>query len=163
MVHYVPFDDERWNEIIPGLFMGGHAYDPIQKFSSVPRAVVVTDEFDAVVSLFRGAAVCGPSAGVPHIVYEINDDKEHGLDSGDLFMVELVADLVADAVKAGKKVLVRCEAGYNRSGLVVAFALMKMGYRPDGAINLIREKRSRHALCNEHFVKYIQNHAMIVG
>jgi protein-tyrosine phosphatase len=66
---------------------------------------------------------------------------------------------VVDALKENKKVLVRCQAGYNRSGLVVALVLLRLGYTADDAIALIREKRSEHALCNELFVEYIQDAA----
>jgi protein-tyrosine phosphatase len=161
MPYYVPAARDEWNEIVPNLFMGGHVYDPMQKFSSPWLPVVVRDEFDSVVSLYTESG-SGPSVGVPHVICEIPDDKENGLNDGGLFMVELIADLVADAVKSGKKVLVRCQAGYNRSGLVVAFALMRMGYTGPQAIQLIRQKRSPHALCNERFVEYIQNHKPVL-
>ena len=38
--------------------------------------------------------------------------------------------------------------GWNRSGLITALALMKSGYDPKEAIDLIRARRSPHALCN---------------
>jgi protein-tyrosine phosphatase len=59
--------------------------------------------------------------------------------------------------KSGKKVLVRCQAGWNRSGLVTALALMKDGHKAKDAIDLIRARRSPHALCNEDFVRYLED------
>jgi len=53
--------------------------------------------------------------------------------------------------------LVRCAAGWNRSGLVTALVLMKNGYKPEEAINLIRDRKSPHALCNADFVRYLEN------
>lgn len=53
-------------------------------------------------------------------------------------------------------VLVHCQAGLNRSSLIVARALMLKGMRAEDAINLIREKRSPVCLCNESFEKYLK-------
>ena len=58
--------------------------------------------------------------------------------------------------KAGKKVLVRCQAGMNRSGLMVALILLRDRMKIDDAIALIRKKRSAYALDNAHFVKYLK-------
>ena len=53
-------------------------------------------------------------------------------------------------------VLVRCWMGLNRSGLVVALVLMRLGYSAADAIDLIRTQRSRFALCNPLFVQYLE-------
>ena len=58
--------------------------------------------------------------------------------------------------KVGKKCLSRCQAGLNRSGLVIALVLKIDGYTADDAIALIREKRDRNALFNLDFVRYLQ-------
>ena len=49
----------------------------------------------------------------------------------------------ADAIDAGGKVLVTCNAGSNRSGLVVALTMgiLDPNLSPDRAIKIIREKR----------------------
>ena len=52
-------------------------------------------------------------------------------------------------------VLVHCEAGLNRSGLVVARALMLEGMPAREAIDLQREKRSPAVLCNQGFEDYL--------
>ena len=61
--------------------------------------------------------------------------------------------------KAGKRVLIRCQAGWNRSGLVMALTLIKDGYDPQAAINLIREKRVPEALSNRTFERWLLNDA----
>ena len=61
-----------------------------------------------------------------------------------------------EALDAGRQVLVRCYHGYNRSGLVVAHALVQRGGTPDEAIRLIRARRSAWALHNELFVAYLR-------
>lgn len=54
-------------------------------------------------------------------------------------------------------VAVTCQAGLNRSGLVVARALMLEGRTADEAIALIREKRSPAVLCNPAFEEWLRS------
>jgi protein-tyrosine phosphatase len=58
---------------------------------------------------------------------------------------------------AGRSTLVRCHAGLNRSGLVVAQALVELGLGVPEAIALIRQRRSPWALNNELFVRYLES------
>lgn len=151
----VPYARHRWNQIIPNLFMGGHDYEPTSTPGTLPRPAVVRGEFQLVVSLYRREGH-GPGAGTQLITYRIPDGR---LDSGQRAQLDELAEVVADAVRAGRKTLVRCQAGYNRSGLVVALALLKLGYTYDEAIILVRKRRSRFALCNSVFVDYIREAA----
>lgn len=48
-----------------------------------------------------------------------------------------------------------CQAGFNRSGLVVATALIRSGMTATDAIQLIRQKRSPAALCNQSFENHL--------
>jgi protein-tyrosine phosphatase len=59
----------------------------------------------------------------------------------------------------GTKVAARCQAGCNRSSLIVALVLLKEGYSAAEAVNLIRDRRSANALCNPHFVRFIEAQA----
>lgn len=54
-------------------------------------------------------------------------------------------------------VLVHCQAGLNRSGLVAAKALMLGGMTADDAISLIRAKRSPVCLCNPAFEAWLRD------
>jgi protein-tyrosine phosphatase len=54
-------------------------------------------------------------------------------------------------------VLIRCQAGMNRSSLITAMVLMKEGLSSDEAIDLIRKQRSEYCLSNQHFVEYLKN------
>lgn len=54
------------------------------------------------------------------------------------------------------KVLVCCQAGLNRSGLVTAQVLIRAGRTPDEAIALLREKRHQLVLCNNSFVNMLK-------
>jgi protein-tyrosine phosphatase len=62
---------------------------------------------------------------------------------------------VHKAWKQGDKVLIRCQAGWNRSGLITALVLIKDGMDPAAAIDLIRERRSPSALCNRSFAAWL--------
>lgn len=62
--------------------------------------------------------------------------------------------------KQGKRVLVTCAQGVNRSALVVALALMRHGWSADDAIDHIRERRHPDCLLqplsNKHFVRLLR-------
>jgi len=63
---------------------------------------------------------------------------------------------VAKARRAGKRVLVTCAAGRNRSGLVSALSLMMLeGLSGRRAVALVKSKR-QDALTNPYFVKALE-------
>ena len=147
-----PGPDAPWHQIRPRLWMGGHDWtDP----AGEPRPAVVTDEFDLVISLFTRDGH-GPGPGVEHLVFEIPDDT---LLAAQIDGVRRLGAIAADAVRQGRETLVRCHVGYNRSGLVVAQALidLDLGLGTEDAIALIRERRSPRALNNEVFVAYLDS------
>ncbi|MEW2358105.1 hypothetical protein [Spirillospora sp. NPDC029432] len=141
-----PDADEPWNEIIPGLWMGGHVYGG-------GTQAIVRDEFDVVLSLY-GRDGHGPDEHVEHHYAPMPDGP---LDPDQISAVCRLADIAAEAVRDGRTVLSRCHSGYNRSGLVTAQALIAMGYPVGDAIFLIRYRRSRWALNNPLFVDYLES------
>lgn len=145
----VPEPGTPWSEIIPGLWMGGHFWDD---GSGIPRPAVAESEFALVVSLFTRSGH-GPGPDVEHLVHEIPDNP---LTFEQLGSVREAAARTAAAVRDGRPTLVRCFAGYNRSGLVTAQALMDLGLDAEEAIALIRRRRSPWALHNEVFVQYLE-------
>ncbi|MFI2201686.1 dual specificity protein phosphatase family protein [Streptomyces sp. NPDC020192] len=146
----VPPPERPWNEIVPGLWMGGHEF---QGRSGRVESAVVRDEFDVVQTLLRLPGY-GPDPGVEHHVWPIPDGP---LDGTQLAGVMRLARAVNEALDAGRRVLVRCYHGYNRSGLVIAHALVQRGHATaDEAIQLIRARRSAWALHNELFVEYLR-------
>ncbi|WP_371495965.1 protein phosphatase [Kitasatospora sp. NBC_00374] len=145
-----------WNEIRPGLSMGGHYwFDSAGKM----RPVVVDDEFDLVVSLFTRPGH-GPAPTVGHHIAEIPDGP---LTSRQLGRVCELAVVAAEAVRDGRTVLVRCHSGYNRAGLVVAQTLIGLGLDRAAAVELIRRGRSPWALNNQVFVQYLKVGLDIAG
>lgn len=145
----VPAPDSPWNEIVPGLWMGGHEF---RGHSGRPEPVVVYRQFELVQSLLRLPGH-GPDPGVAHHVWPIPDGP---LDGTQLAGVIRLAEAACEALEGGRTVLVRCYHGYNRSGLVVAHALMRQGHSAEEAIRLIRARRSSWALHNTLFVDYLR-------
>ena len=115
------------------------------------RDAVVTDEFQTVVSLCK-TPDHGPPKGIRHVVCDIPDGP---LTPKQIDRVAKLAEWTADRVRMQKRVLVRCEAGYNRSGLLAAQVLVERRYTPYQAIELVRRARGRWALNNELFVDYL--------
>lgn len=71
---------------------------------------------------------------------------------------QLAAKHVVDYIRRGKKVLVTCNAGLNRSGVVVALAANLLGYPMQEVIARIQTRRYRHdlhGLCNPAFVSQL--------
>lgn len=134
---------------MPGLWMGGHQF---RNRTGDLEFAVVRDEFDLVQTLLRLPGH-GPDPGVEHHVWAIPDGP---LDGTQLAGVMRLAQAASEALDEGRKVLVRCYHGYNRSGLVVAHALVRRGHSAEQAIRLIRSRRSPWALHNELFVDYLR-------
>ena len=143
----IPLCPDPWNEVVPGLFQGGHDVR-----SQSRSACVVTDQFDLVVSMTTREGY-GPAEDVEHHVARMADA---GVDAGVASRVDELSSLAAQAVDAGRRVLVRCSGGLNRSGLVVASTLVRLGYAPDEAIDLVRRARGPWALTNPAFVAHLR-------
>ena len=129
--------------------MGGHEF---RGRTGQLEFAVVRDEFDLVQTLLRLPGH-GPDPGVEHHVWAIPDGP---LDGTQLAGVMRLAQAAGEALDEGRRVLVRCYHGYNRSGLVVAHALVRRGRGTEEAIRLIRSRRSPWALHNELFVDYLR-------
>ncbi|GAA2778290.1 protein-tyrosine phosphatase family protein [Streptomyces showdoensis] len=144
----LPDPGAPWNEVAPGLWMGGHHWRDV---SGVSRPAVVGSEFDLVISLFTRPGH-GPDPAVEH---HVADTPDGPLTAAQIHKVQDLALVAAQAVRDGRSVLVRCNAGYNRSGLVVGQALIELGQEAEAAIGVIRRKRSPWALNNPVFEQYL--------
>jgi protein-tyrosine phosphatase len=65
---------------------------------------------------------------------------------------------VASLIRRGKRVLVTCQQGRNRSGWVTGIALIELGVPAQKAIDTIRHVRGEDALSNAHFVEALQHY-----
>lgn len=151
--HYGEIED-LWNEIVPGLWQGGT--DDLDVVHEARRgrsdAQIQEKHFDTVITLYAWAQPV--DWFVKELRYGFWDSDEHP------FPIERVLEVAQDAYiewQSGRKVLIRCQAGWNRSGLITALVLMMAGYPADEAISLIREKRSKYALCNRSFEAWLRN------
>jgi hypothetical protein len=140
---------EPWSQVAPRLWMGGHEY---LAGDGQWADVIVSDQFDAVYSLHARSGY-GPSRWVEHHLLEVPDGV---LTAEQIREVDAFAASAALDYAAGRRVLVRCRAGMNRSGLVVAEVLIRSGYTAADAIAMIRKNRAPGALNNEMFVAYLE-------
>jgi|ERR1039458_4502472 protein-tyrosine phosphatase len=72
-----------------------------------------------------------------------------------LAQLHSLAELVNTMRDKGETVLVHCQAGLNRSGLVSALSLIKRGMKPTEAIAKLRSSRCDMVLCNDTFENYL--------
>ena len=141
------------SKILDELYQGG-TDDEATVYRGNKRLPTVGDPrpFDSVVSL------CAYSLPVGWLDKEMRFAFTDGsLEPWTIKEIEAIADWVYAQWKAGDRVLIRCQAGMNRSSLVTALVLMKDGLNADEAIALIRKQRSEYCLSNKHFVEYLQN------
>ena len=88
-----------------------------------------------------------------HLRYKMVDGDLHRDDHD---AIERLSDRVAEAVD-NSQVLVRCQAGMNRSGLIAGLAAIKRGHRLDDFLATARSVRSPWVLFNDSFVGYLRD------
>jgi hypothetical protein len=102
-------------------------------------------DFKHVVSLYQWESYAVVK-GTTYQAFEMYDgDKEPDRDE-----VDPIAEQVVKHLNDGQT-LVHCQAGLNRSNLIAARTLNMLGWDIQGAINLLRIKRSELVLCNKTF------------
>jgi len=137
-VEDTPFGVPYIAEIVPNLWQGGY------------RPEIVLPEFiKNIVCLSPEYCYTSPKEAKRY-VFEMKDSIEQTLEQ-----VDDIANLVNRLRKQGP-VLVHCQAGINRSSLIVCRALMLEGMSADAAITLIRQKRSKSCLCNPMFEGWLR-------
>lgn len=151
-----PVMPERlWSETLPNLWQGGTLdryadYDWFTQVETIGKKIERQD-FDCVYTLYADAEPV--KWFVKELRFGFYDGQMDDFDP-ERDLLEIVKMAHKDW-KSGKKVLIRCQAGLNRSGLVMALVLIRDGYRPADAIRLMREKRSSAVLCNTRFAKWL--------
>ena len=142
------------DEILPGLFMGG-THDDATVADPMPLGGLGGwREFDAVVTLYAWAQ---PVAWeIEELRYGFGDGA---LDGADLGRILRAARWAHERWQSGDRVLIRCQAGLNRSGLVTALVLVLDGWDPAEAVRHLRASRSPHVLFNDHFVRWLVHRA----
>lgn len=118
-----------------------------------------------VASLFDCLALCaaeyqvGPECfhGAEVFRVPLNDDGTP-MSEAEMKDAVMAAGRVIGWLSRGKKVLVTCHAGLNRSGLVAALALCCRpgGLSPEEAVTAVRAARGPRAMRNPHFLEFLQ-------
>ena len=123
-----------FNEVVPGLYIGSHP-EPEDPFDFGATVVVSLTSGTSARSVPRhGVLIHWPIKDGPIPPPEILD---------------AVAAFVDTCVRFGSAVYVHCQAGMNRSALVVARTLMRQGMSGQEAVDLVRERR-KGALGDEY-------------
>ena len=135
-----------FNEIIPNLFMGGTHDDDVIHYPMRDYGARTDLPFDAIVTMYAWARPADWK--IQEFRYGVPDASITDID---LDRLRQAVEFGYDRWKSGDRVLVRCQAGLNRSGLVLALILIKDGLTPQEAINRIRDGRGPDALFNENF------------
>ena len=142
------YSEPLWSEVLTGLWQGGTHDLDVEKQLKVP--MITTKDFDTVITMY---AYANPVDWfVKEFRYGVWDSDINKMNTEEL--LDLVRIAHSDW-KRGKKVLIRCQAGWNRSGLITALVLIRDGMDAREAIDLIRKNRSDSALCNRSFEKFL--------
>jgi len=150
----IDWDFPLWSEILPNLWLGGtDDFDTIEyEANPYVSREITKNEFDTVVTLYAWARPVDWQ--VQEMRYGFYDaERIDGINFDALFEA---AEFAHTQWKAGKRVLIRCQAGINRSGLTMALVLLLDGYEPDDAIELMRSRRSSAVLINKDFEQLVR-------
>ena len=136
--------------IIPGLAQGSYP-KPLRAPFEQGFDVVVFCAMEAQPKRLR------PPEGKSYILFPMDDNEYVPVSMDDAVKLNELAATLAAHLRAGKKLLVTCWEGRNRSGLVNALTLMKAARMPaQKAIATVRQKRpSRDCLTNPMFERYL--------
>ncbi len=156
MTYTVKWPDAENHEVLPKLFLGGHQWveNVFQARDSRHSKVSEDLSWDYVVSAY----VTDWEASWPQCDHRLVlfKDTETGLDDDTWRKIESAVTQVVERWGSGQKVLIRCQAGYNRSGMIMALVLMRLGLSAECAIALLRERRGSDVLINSVFEGYVR-------
>jgi protein-tyrosine phosphatase len=137
---------QLFSMIAPNLFQGGTDDLDVIHLAQTNNRPRTDLPFDAIVTMYAWARPA--DWNIQEFRYGVPDASITDID---LSRLRQAVEFGYDRWKAGDRVLVRCQAGLNRSGLVLALILIKDGSTPQEAINCIRDSRGPDALFNENF------------
>ena len=145
---------DLYSEILPNLFMGGTHDDDVVYAKPTDKHKINNNKFDCVITMYAWA---NPTDwGVEEIRYGIPDSD---IKDANIQKLLEIAYWGLSRWRNGEKLLVRCQAGLNRSGLITTLILMMDHLHPISAIKLIREKRTPFALFNKNYVAWLTESA----
>lgn len=143
--------DPLYTEILPGLFLGGTANSDTIFTPAHGRKAFDDLSFQSVITMFYAANPVGFNSH--EVRYHIVDGP---LDNVDMIRLgEIVLWGHSRWREKNDILLVRCQAGINRSSLILSLLLIKEGYSAAAAIELIRSKRFSYCLSNGYYEKWL--------
>jgi hypothetical protein len=141
---------QLYSMIAPNLFQGGTDDLDVIHLAQTNNRPRTDLPFDAIVTMYAWARPADWQ--VQEFRYGVDDAAITDID---LNRLRQAVEFGYDRWKAGDRVLVRCQAGLNRSGLVLALILIKDGLTPSEAIAQIRQNRGEDALFNNNFHNWL--------
>ena len=145
---------QLYSMIAPNLFQGGTDDLDVIHLAQTNNRPRTDLPFDAIVTMYAWARPADWK--VQEFRYGVPDASITDID---LDRLRQAVDFGYDRWKQGDRVLVRCQAGLNRSGLVLALILIKDGLKPAEAIARIRDNRGDDALFNRDFHNWLLTEA----
>ena len=141
-----------YSEIAPNLFMGGTADEDVIHQAVAYNKARTDLPFDAIITMYAWA---NPADWrVQEFRYGIYDSAIADID---LDRLKQAVEFGYNRWLSGDRVLVRCQAGLNRSGLVTALIMMSTGLDAETAIEQIRKNRADIALFNNKYVEWLMS------
>ena len=141
-----------YSEIAPNLFMGGTADEDVIHQAVAYNKARTDLPFDAIITMYAWA---NPADWrVQEFRYGIYDSAIADID---LDRLKQAVQFGYNRWLSGDRVLVRCQACLNRSGLVTALIMMSTGLDAETAIEQIRKNRADVALFNNNYVEWLMS------
>ena len=141
---------QLYSMIAPNLFQGGTDDLDVIHLAQTNNRPRTDLPFDAIVTMYAWARPA--DWNIQEFRYGVPDASIKDID---LDRLRQAVEFGYDRWKQGDRVLVRCQAGLNRSGLVLALILIKDGLKPAAAIARIRDNRGDDALFNRDFHNWL--------
>jgi protein-tyrosine phosphatase len=134
------------NEVAPGLFVGSKPAPG--RHSCVDAIVLAAEEYQFSADMFPGAEI---------LHAPLDDDPSRPMRADEIGIAARAGARVARRLRAGKRVLVTCAMGLNRSGLIAAIAMQDVwGMGADEIIGRLRRARGKWALSNPNFEQLLR-------
>lgn len=155
MGYVVDWPNAEYHEILPNLFLGGHAWLEDGQFKHGKHSKIQEDKsWGYVVSAYLDEENKNalPRCDMRMVLFE---DTKKGLSEDVWEQIRSAVDEVVRRWQVGDKVLVRCQAGYNRSGMLMSLILMRLGFTAEKAIERVRLRRGLSTLVNSVFEGYV--------
>lgn len=140
-----------YHYIRPALAMGGAVADSLALFEEFDIIVLCAQEWQPKLEF-------PPNNKAKYAISVPFDDNLRPISNRVKAAVASASDTIAEEHKNGRRVLVTCFAGRNRSGLVTGLTLMKrFGLTGESAIAEIKARRGDQALTNPVFTNYLKS------